>query len=110
MPSFSASPSCSDTIDNPTYSGIFEHDRGTKELVINDNLISSVDVAVARAKSELVKGAYVSKWASLTTTLTPNLKQNDIISFKGFNWIVKEITITFNNPKLLQKLKVVRYV
>ncbi len=95
--------------NNRGYEGLFEHDRGTEQIIINDNLVSDETVATARAKAELLKGGYVERWVNITSTHIANLKQNDIITFKGLNWIVKEISLSFNPPKLVQTIKGVRY-
>jgi len=97
------------TIDSIGYEGRFEHDRGSETLIIKDNLISTVAVGQERARVELLKGGYSERWVTIKTVHTPNLKQNDIITFKSLNWIVKEITLDFSAPTLIQTLKGLRY-
>jgi hypothetical protein len=97
------------TVDGLGYEALFSHDRGTETLTVKDNLISDATVAEARARAELLKGGYVERNISITTIQTPNLKQNDIIRFQGVNWIVKEISLQFKVPKLIQTIKGVRY-
>jgi hypothetical protein len=91
------------------YEALYEHDRGTEQVIVKNTLISSADVAEARAISEFLKGGYTKREVSITSYYIPNIKQNDIIAFKGFNWIVKEINYDFNPPELLMKIKGVRY-
>ena len=88
---------------------MFDHDRGTEQIIIKDNLINDATVAEARAKAEFLKGGYVERWVSISTVHTLGLKQNDLFSFKGFVWIVKEISLSFQAPKLMQTIKGVRY-
>ena len=99
---------CTAVIDNG-YEGLFEHDRGTSQIIIKDPLLTSEAVATARATSELLKGGYVERWIRITSAQTGNLKQNDIISFKGVEWLVKEISLEFKAPQLIQTIKGVRY-
>ena len=107
MSSFTSVEYCS--TNNNDYEGLFEHPFGTEQIIVKDELINDIVVGTARAKSELLVGGYVERWVNLTTTHTPNLKQNDIFTYKGFNWIVKEITLTFKAPVLTQQIRGVRY-
>ncbi len=91
------------------YEGLFTHDRGTETLVIKDPLITDPAIAADRAKSEFLKGGYSERWISITTLAVVGLKQNDIVSFAGEQWIVKEIALSFSPPVLLQTIKGVRY-
>ena len=107
MATFTSENYC--TVETATYEGLFEHDRGTEQIVIKDNLIGDATVGEARARAELLKGGYVERWVSITSIQITGLIQNDIISFKGLNWIVKEISLDFTSPKLVQNIKGVRY-
>jgi len=108
MSIFTSSQVCDDS--NPLdYEGLFKHDRGTEQIVIKDSLISNATVGEARARAELLKGGYVERWVTIVGIYIPNLKQNDIVTFKGINWIVKEISISFKVPKLSQTIKGLRY-
>jgi len=98
---------CSDGLFK--YTGVFTHNKIGNDLYINDSLITDELVGRQRATSELIKGGYITREISLTTDYMPTLKQNDIISFKGVKWIVKEITISYKPPELLQTIKGVRY-
>lgn len=109
MPNFKATSICSEGLQNSGYTGIISHNRGDKELIVNDTLISDQVVANARAKAELIKGAYMEKWVAIQTTFIPNLRQNDIFSFKGVNYIVKELSLDYQPPKLIQNIKGLRY-
>jgi len=91
------------------FQALYSHDIGSEQVIIKDSLISDENVALARAKSELLRGGYTERVVNITTVFTPSLRQNDIISFNGSNWLVKEITLSFNPPKLLQTIKGVRY-
>ena len=91
------------------FEGLFEHDRGTSQIIVKEPLCTSEAVATERAISELLKGGYVERWIRISSIHIPNLKQNDIISYGGKNWLVKEITLSFNAPKLSQTIKGVRY-
>lgn len=91
------------------YEGLFEHDRGDGSITVNDSLITTEDVATARARAELLSGGYAERWVSITCIHIPSLKQNDIISFKGLNWIVKEISLSFTPPSLIMTVKGLRY-
>jgi len=91
------------------YEALYRHDRGSEQVIIKDTMISSSDVAVARAKAEFIKGGYVEKRVTINSIHISSVKQNDIISFKGNNWIVKEISFDFKTPKLIQTIKGVRY-
>jgi len=91
------------------YEGMFSHDIGSGVKIINESLISSYEVAVERAKVELIKEAYDERVINITTIYVENLKINDVIEFKGVLWIVKDITITFKNPVLNYLIKGVRY-
>ena len=97
------------TLNNTGYEGLFEHDRGTERVVIKDNLLNDVTVASARARAELLKGGYVERWVDIRSIHILGLKQNDIIIFKGLSWIVKEITLNFQAPQLIQTIKGLRY-
>jgi len=92
-----------------SYQGLFEHDRGDGSIIIKDNLITSAEIGQARARSELLKGGYAERWITLQTVHINGLKQNDIITVKGFNWIIKEISFNFNVPVLSVTIKGVRY-
>ena len=100
---------CSNSLNSSQYEAIYTHDRGTIEVIINDNFITSEEVARLRAKAELVKGAYSIRTVSITTIYNPNLKQNDIISFKGVLWIVREIILSYDTPTLTMQIKGLRY-
>lgn len=91
------------------YEGLYNHDKGTGQLIINNQLLNSDLVARSRARSELLKGGYVKRLITITTIFIPNLKQNDIISHNGVLWIIKEIGLSFTAPKLLMTLKGQRY-
>jgi len=97
------------TSNSSGYEGLFEHDRGTEQIVIKDPLISDPTVAEARARAELLNGGYVERVVNVVSIHIPTLKQNDIFTFKGVEWIAKEITLTFKPPKLTQSTKGVRY-
>ena len=88
---------------------MYSHDRGVSRVIIKEPLITSPEVAVQRATSELLKGGYVEQWVQITSTYIADLKQNDIITFKGNNWLVKEIGLNFQSPKLIQTIKGLRY-
>ena len=107
MATFKSTEYCSE--NNNGYEGLFTHDRGSEQIIIKDNLISDDTVGQARARAELLKGGYVERWVSITKIHTPNLKQNDIITYRGLNWIVKEITLSFTAPVLTQLIKGLRY-
>ncbi len=92
-----------------THQELFQHDRGIGGVVIKDDLITNSTIAEARAKAELLKGGYAERRVDITTHHVANLKQNDIISFKGANWIIKEISFSFKSPTLLMKIKGLRY-
>jgi len=100
---------CSSSINSSQYEAVYTHDRGVSEVIINDNFVTSEEVARLRAKAELVKGAYSTRSVSITTIYNPNLKQNDIISFKGVLWIVREILLSYNTPTLTMQIKGLRY-
>ena len=91
------------------YSAIYSHNRGTEDLIINDTLLTDNVVGEQRAIAELIEGAYTKRWVNLTTTFIEELKQNDIISFNGILWIVKEISLSYKPPELIQSIKGVRY-
>jgi hypothetical protein len=97
------------TIDDLGYEGLFSHDRGTETLIIKDEFINDATIAQERATSELIKNGFKTRVVNITSVHINNLKQNDIITFQGLNWIVKEIGLTFTPPKLIQKIKGVRY-
>lgn len=107
MSTFTSSEYCS--LSNTGYEGLFEHDRGTEQIIIKDNLLSDAIVAEARAKAEFLKGGYAERWIDIRSIQILTLKQNDIISFKGLNWIVKEISLDFKPPQLIQTIKGLRY-
>lgn len=107
MTTFTSTEYCS--TENNDYEGLFQHDRGTEQLIVKDNLLTSETVAQARARAELLKGGYKERWITIRTIHTPNLKQNDIIEYDGLNWIVKEISLSFNPPRLEQTVKGLRY-
>ena len=91
------------------YQGLFEHDRGTATVVIKDSLVTEGVVGEARARAELLKGGYAEQWVSINCIHIPTLTQNQIITFKGFNWIVKEISLSFSAPKVSMTIKGLRY-
>jgi len=97
------------TNSSSKYTGAFTHAVRGEDLYINDDLITDETVARERAKAELITGGYVTREISITTDFIPNLKQNDIISFKGVKWIVKEIMINYKSPELTQNIRGVRY-
>lgn len=99
---------CTLEIENG-YEGLFEHDRGTERITVKDPLLTSEAVASARATSELLKGGYVERWINITSVYTGNIVQNDIIEYQGEQWLVKEISISFQAPKLIQNIKGLRY-
>ncbi len=109
MSSFKAESYCDVSNPNTNFEGLYSHDRGSKLVVIRDNLITDEIVAEERAKAELITGGYAERWLYLKTEYTPKLKQNDIIMFNGKKWIVKEITISYTPPKLTQSIKGLRY-
>ena len=108
MAHFKSENYCSLITDNG-YEGLFQHDRGTSQIVIKDQLLTSVAVATERAKAELLKGGYVERWIRITSVYTGDIQQNDIVSFNGVMWLVKEISFSFKAPKLKQTIKGVRY-
>ena len=91
------------------YQGLYEHDRGTNSITIKDELITSDEVARARARAELLKGGYAERWISIKSIHIKGLKQNDIIEYKGIKWIVKEISLSFDPPSLIMNIKGKRY-
>lgn len=91
------------------YQGLFKHERGVAKSVIKDSLITSQEVGYARARAELLKGGYAERWVSIQSVFIPGLKQNDIIEFKGLNWIVKEISLNYTPPELVMTIKGLRY-
>lgn len=91
------------------WEGLFEHDRGSTQIKIEDTLISSEAVGKARATSELLQGGYDERWVSITSIHIPGVKQNTIIVFKGIKWIVKEVSYTFSKAKLIMTVKGLRY-
>jgi hypothetical protein len=97
------------TVDTLGYEGLFQHDRGTETLVVKDNLINEATIAEERARVELLLGGYSERWVTIKSTHTLNLTQNKIITLNATNWIVKEITLDFNPPRLIQTIKAVRY-
>lgn len=107
MSSFKSENICSNEVIG--YQGLFRHDRGSEQIIIKDPLINSEAVATARAKAELLEGGYVEKVISFRSVYIPSLKQNDIVSVKGKSWIIKEISLEFNPPTLIQTIKGVRY-
>jgi len=100
---------CSSSLNSSQYEGVYTHDRGVAEVIINDNFITSENIARLRATAELVKGAYSQRTVSFTTIYNKDLKQNDIIRFKGILWIVREIVLKYDTPKLTMQVKGVRY-
>ena len=52
MSTFTSEEYCS--ANNTGYEGLFQHDRGTEQIIIKDNLISDDIVALARAKAEFL--------------------------------------------------------
>ena len=107
MSVFTSEDYCSTT--NTGYEGLFTHDRGSEEIVIKDTMITDAIVGEARARAEFLKGGYAERWVSINSIHILNLKQNDIISFKGINWIIKEISLDFTSPRLIQQIKGLRY-
>lgn len=107
MSVFTSEEYCS--LNNTGYEGLFEHDRGTELIIVNDKLISDATVASARAKAEFLKGGYSEWWVDIRSVHIAGLKQNDIISFKGILWIVKEVSLDFKSPQLIQTIKGLRY-
>jgi len=97
-----------DGISN-AYEAKFAHDRGDKTIIIRDKLVTTQNVARERARSELLNGGYKKKYITIQTIYVKGLKQNDIISFKGINWIVKEINISYLPPVLTYIIKGLRY-
>jgi len=99
------------TVDELGYTGLFDHTKAgaTETLVIKDPLINNDLIGGKRASAELLKGGYTERWITLKSTHNEGLKQNDIITYAGFNWIIKEITLSFKAPKLIQTIKGVRY-
>lgn len=98
-----------ETSDGNAYEGLFEHDRGTSQITLKEPLLTSLAVASARARAELLKGGYVERWIRITSVHIAGLKQNDIIFFGGAYWLVKEITLDFTAPTLTQTIKGLRY-
>lgn len=91
------------------WEGLFEHDRGSTQIKVEDTLISSEAVGSARATAELLKGGYDERWVSITSIHIPGIRQNTIVEFKGFKWIVKEVSYSFYKAKLLMTVKGLRY-
>ena len=108
MAEYTSENVCSLEVENG-YEGLFEHDRGTSQIVVKDPLLTSEAVATERAKYELLTGGYVERWIRITSVYTGALKQNDIVEFDGVLWLVKEISLSFKAPKLVQTIKGVRY-
>jgi len=106
MTTFNSVNYCS---SSSVYQGLFAHERGTETITVKDNLITNQEVATARARSELLHGGYVERWITLKCIHIKGLKQNDIIFARGFNWIVKEISLSYSVPKLNITIKGVRY-
>ena len=110
MTIFNSEESCLASATNSVgYTGLIEHDRGTETLIIKDALISDVVVATARAKAEFIKGGYSKRVINILSTHIPTLKQNSVFTYKGVNWFVKYISVSFKAPKLLQTTIGVRY-
>ena len=108
MSVFKSNEYCS--LSNSGYEGLFTHtSTGTEQIIIKDNLLSDAIVAEARAKAEFLKGGYTERWIDIRSIYISGLKQNDIIKFKGINWIIKEISFDFKAPELIQTIKGVRY-
>jgi len=105
---FRSSLYCSNNKDK-IYSARFYHDKGSKRISISDNLITTQEVAQERARAELLKHGYEEKNITIKSIYIKGLKLNDIISFRGKNYIVKEILLDYNPPILLQTIKGVRY-
>jgi len=92
-----------------SFQGLYQHDRGDGSSTINDTLITTGDVAMARARSELLAGGYAERDVSITCVHVKGLKQNDVISFKGILWLIKEISPSYSPPTLLVTIKGARY-
>jgi len=107
MNTFTSTEYC--TNDSQGYEGLFEHDRGTSQVIIKDVLLNNATVSEARARAELLEGGFVKRWINIVSIFVPNLKQNDIFQHNGAKWIVKEIGLTFNPPELIQTIKGLRY-
>ena len=97
------------TIDELGFEALYAHDRGTEDLIVKDDLIIEATVAVERAKSELVKNGYREVKVSIQSTHIVNLTQNELINFQGKVWIIKELSLSFQPPVLIQTIKGVRY-
>jgi len=106
MTTFKSTNYCS---SSSVYQSLIAHDRGTETITIKNNLITSQEVATARARSELLHGGYTERWITLKCIHIKGLKQNDIIFARGFNWIVKEISLSYIAPKLEITIKGLRY-
>lgn len=89
--------------------GYYTHDRGTKTIILKDGLLNNQASLDARAKAELVNSGYAKRYITLKTIHIPNLKQNDVISYGGFKWIVREISLDVNPPSVVQTIKGLRY-
>jgi hypothetical protein len=107
MTTFTSEQYC--TISKTAYQGLFEHDSGIGSITVKDDLITTLEVGTARARAELLKGGYAERWVSFQAIHINGIKQNDIINFKGINWIVKEIGLSFKPPTLVMSIKGVRY-
>jgi len=105
---FRSSLYCNDSNDK-IYSARFYQDKGSKRISVSDNLITTQEVAQERARVELLKSGYEKKVITIKSIYIKGLKLNDIISFRGQNYIVKEILLDYNPPILLQTIKGVRY-
>ena len=95
--------------DSTLFRGNFKHDIGSGDQKVSDDLITTQSVAKARAKSELLKNGYKERLITIKSIQIQGLKQNDIISFKGENWIVKEISLDYNPPTLTSTIRGLRY-
>lgn len=98
-----------DNNNNNLFTGKFKHNRGSKSKHLKDELITTQEVATARARAELLKNGYKKRFITIKCIYIQGLKQNDIIQFKGENWIVKEISLTYNPPALTSTIKGLRY-
>lgn len=107
MATYNSSEFC--TQANLGYEGRYTHDRGSEVVVVKEPLLNTAELAEERATVELLEGAYSERIVNFSTVHTPTVKINDIVEFKGKLWVVKEISLTFTPPELIQNIKGVRY-